>query len=142
MSSPFLRIATRKSALALWQAEHVAARLKALAPRQPLVLVPLITQGDRNLQDSLALVGGKGLFVKELETALAEDRADLAVHSMKDVPAELHADLSSPRCWSGKYPGMPLFPIAGRRSSSCPQGRAWVARAYAVSANCCTFVRT
>ena len=84
-----LRIATRKSALALWQAEHVAARLRALSPRRPIALAPLTTQGDRNLQDSLALIGGKGLFVKELEVALTEGRADLAVHSMKDVPAEL-----------------------------------------------------
>ncbi|MGH8378953.1 MAG: hydroxymethylbilane synthase, partial [Gammaproteobacteria bacterium] len=61
-----LRIATRKSALALWQAGHVAARLRALLPAQAVELVPLTTQGDRNLQDSLALAGGKGLFVKEL----------------------------------------------------------------------------
>ncbi|MGA9853083.1 MAG: hydroxymethylbilane synthase [Gammaproteobacteria bacterium] len=83
-----LRIATRKSALALWQAQHVAVHLRAFAAR-PVELVALTTQGDRNLQDSLALAGGKGLFVKELETALAENRADLAVHSMKDVPVQL-----------------------------------------------------
>ncbi|MGH8415416.1 MAG: hydroxymethylbilane synthase, partial [Gammaproteobacteria bacterium] len=87
-----LRIATRKSALALWQAGHVAACLEALAPGRSVELVPLTTQGDRNLQDSLALAGGKGLFVKELETALAEDRAELAVHSMKDVPVALPAE--------------------------------------------------
>ncbi|MGH8369770.1 MAG: hydroxymethylbilane synthase, partial [Gammaproteobacteria bacterium] len=84
-----LRIATRKSALALWQAEHVATRLRALTPERRVELVPLTTQGDRNLQDSLADIGGKGLFIKELETALAEGRAEIAVHSMKDVPAEL-----------------------------------------------------
>lgn len=84
-----LRIATRKSALALWQAEHVAARLRALVPERPVELLPISTQGDRNLQDSLAAIGGKGLFIKELEVALGEHRADLAVHSMKDVPAEL-----------------------------------------------------
>ncbi|HEX6549826.1 MAG TPA: hydroxymethylbilane synthase [Gammaproteobacteria bacterium] len=89
MNQPPLRIATRKSALALWQAEHVAARLRALAPERRVELVPISTQGDRNLQDSLANIGGKGLFVKELEMALADGRADLAVHSMKDVPAEL-----------------------------------------------------
>ncbi len=87
-----LRIATRRSALALWQAEHVAACLRALAPQRPVELVALTTQGDRNLQDSLALIGGKGLFVKELEVALAEGRADLAVHSMKDVPVEMPED--------------------------------------------------
>ena len=89
MNQPSLRIATRKSALALWQAEHVAARLRELAPERRVELVPISTQGDRNLQDSLANIGGKGLFVKELEMALADGRADLAVHSMKDVPAEL-----------------------------------------------------
>ncbi|HEX5340375.1 MAG TPA: hydroxymethylbilane synthase [Gammaproteobacteria bacterium] len=89
MNQSPLRIATRKSALALWQAEHVAARLRLLVPERTVELVPLTTQGDRNLQDSLAAIGGKGLFVKELEVALAEGRADLAVHSMKDVPAEL-----------------------------------------------------
>ncbi|HVC28463.1 MAG TPA: hydroxymethylbilane synthase [Gammaproteobacteria bacterium] len=81
-----IRIATRNSALALWQARHVAARLQKLAAPRPVELLPLTTQGDRDLQDSLALAGGKGLFVKELETALADKRADLAVHSMKDVP--------------------------------------------------------
>ncbi len=87
-----LRIATRKSALALWQAEHVAARLRPLAAPRAVELLPLTTQGDRSLQDSLALVGGKGLFVKELENALADKRVDLAVHSMKDVPVALPAD--------------------------------------------------
>jgi hydroxymethylbilane synthase len=89
LKHPPLRIATRKSALALWQAEHVAARLRTLVPERTVELVPLSTQGDRNQQDSLANIGGKGLFIKELEFALAEDQADLAVHSMKDVPAEL-----------------------------------------------------
>ncbi|MGA9855396.1 MAG: hydroxymethylbilane synthase [Gammaproteobacteria bacterium] len=81
-----LRIATRNSTLALWQARHVAARLQAPAARRLVELLPLTTQGDRHLQDSLALAGGKGLFVKELEAALTDKRADLAVHSMKDVP--------------------------------------------------------
>jgi len=84
-----IRIATRKSALALWQAEHVAALLRALQPGISVELVPMTTEGDRNLGASLAASGGKGLFVKELEVALAEGRADLAVHSMKDVPVEL-----------------------------------------------------
>lgn len=84
-----LRIATRRSRLALWQAEHVKTRLAALQPDLRVALVPLSTRGDELLDVSLAKAGGKGLFVKELEAALAEGRADVAVHSMKDVPAEL-----------------------------------------------------
>ncbi len=84
-----LRIATRRSRLALWQAEHVKARLQALHADLRVSLVPLSTRGDELLDGSLAGIGGKGLFVKELESALAEGRADIAVHSMKDVPAEL-----------------------------------------------------
>jgi hydroxymethylbilane synthase len=84
-----LRIATRRSALALWQAEHVAARLKAAHAGLEVELVPMVTQGDRILDRTLAQVGGKGLFIKELEVALQEGRADLAVHSMKDMPADL-----------------------------------------------------
>jgi hydroxymethylbilane synthase len=84
-----LRIATRKSPLALWQAEHVAARLRAAYPWVAVELLPLSTRGDEVLDRSLAAIGGKGLFLKELEVALAENRADLAVHSLKDVPAQL-----------------------------------------------------
>ena len=83
-----LRIATRKSALALWQAEYVKARLEALHPGLEVVLVPLVSRGDKILDVPLAKVGGKGLFVKELEHALLNDEADIAVHSMKDVPME------------------------------------------------------
>jgi len=86
-----LRIATRRSRLALWQAEHVKARLEELHPGLDVSLVPLSTRGDELLEVSLAKEGGKGLFVKELETALAEGRADIAVHSMKDMPADLPA---------------------------------------------------
>ncbi|HEV2213495.1 MAG TPA: hydroxymethylbilane synthase [Gammaproteobacteria bacterium] len=89
-----LRIATRKSALALWQAEHVAARLRALEPGRPVELVPMTTEGDRNLGTSLAKAGGKGLFIKELEQALAEDRAEIAVHSLKDLPVLLAPEFS------------------------------------------------
>ncbi len=88
MTSP-LRIATRRSQLALWQAEHVAALLRAAHPELPVELVPMSTQGDRVQDRALAEVGGKGLFVKELEVAMQENRADIAVHSMKDVPSEL-----------------------------------------------------
>jgi hydroxymethylbilane synthase len=82
-----LVIATRRSRLALWQAEHVKALLQALG--LAVELLPMSTSGDELLQASLAEVGGKGLFIKELEAALADGRADLAVHSMKDLPAEL-----------------------------------------------------
>jgi len=84
-----LRIATRKSQLALWQAEHVSALLRAAHPGLEIELVPLLTQGDRIQDRTLAAIGGKGLFIKELEVALQGLRADIAVHSMKDVPADL-----------------------------------------------------
>jgi hydroxymethylbilane synthase len=84
-----LRIATRKSQLALWQAEHVAALLREKHPGLTIELVPLVTQGDRIQDRSLASIGGKGLFIKELEVAIEELRADVAVHSMKDVPADI-----------------------------------------------------
>ncbi len=88
---PLLRIATRKSALALWQTEHVAARLRDIHPDLAIELVPLSTRGDEILDRSLASIGGKGLFLKELEVAIEEGRADCAVHSLKDVPMELEA---------------------------------------------------
>ncbi|MCK5770577.1 hydroxymethylbilane synthase [Algiphilus sp.] len=84
-----LRIATRRSPLAMWQAEHVAERLRTAHPALGVELLPMTTQGDRELSRSLATSGGKGLFVKELELAMLEGRADIAVHSMKDVPAQL-----------------------------------------------------
>ena len=84
-----LRIATRRSRLALWQAEHVAALLRAAHDGLEVELVPMVTEGDRILDRALAEIGGKGLFIKELEVAMYEERADLAVHSMKDVPADL-----------------------------------------------------
>jgi len=86
---PRLRLATRESALALWQTEHVATRLRALHPGLEVELVPMTTRGDQILDRALAAVGGKGLFLKELEVAMLEDRADAAVHSLKDVPMEL-----------------------------------------------------
>lgn len=89
-----LRIATRQSRLALWQAEHVAQALRAHHPELQVELVPMTTQGDRVLDRTLAQVGGKGLFIKELEIAMAEGRADIAVHSMKDVPSELPDDMT------------------------------------------------
>jgi len=86
-----IRIATRRSALALWQANHVAAALQKLPEISGTELVPLATKGDEVLDRSLQKVGGKGLFIKELEIAMRDGGADLAVHSMKDVPAEIPA---------------------------------------------------
>ncbi|GAB4060710.1 hydroxymethylbilane synthase [Uliginosibacterium sediminicola] len=84
-----IRIATRESRLALWQAEHVKARLEAVWPGCKVELLGMTTRGDQILDRSLSKVGGKGLFVKELEEALLDGRADIAVHSMKDVPAQM-----------------------------------------------------
>lgn len=83
-----VRIATRKSALALWQAEYVKAQLLSHFPSLTVELVPMSTQGDKILDTPLAKIGGKGLFIKELEVAMLEGRADIAVHSMKDVPVD------------------------------------------------------
>jgi hydroxymethylbilane synthase len=91
--SQVLRIATRKSALALWQAEYVKTQLQLHHPDLAIELVPLSSRGDQVLDIPLAKVGGKGLFVKELEQAMLEGRADIAVHSMKDVPMEFPAGL-------------------------------------------------
>lgn len=84
-----LVIATRESALALWQAEHIRARLRERFPDLTVDLLGMTTEGDRKLGTTLAKIGGKGLFVKELEDALLQGRADIAVHSMKDVPVNL-----------------------------------------------------
>ncbi|MFK8052497.1 MAG: hydroxymethylbilane synthase [Woeseiaceae bacterium] len=89
MTRHTIRIATRKSDLALWQAHHVADLLKAQPDVEDVVLVPMVTKGDRILDRSLNKIGGKGLFIKELEHAMLEDEADIAVHSMKDVPATM-----------------------------------------------------
>ncbi|QER40811.1 hydroxymethylbilane synthase [Acinetobacter suaedae] len=89
-----LKIATRQSPLALWQAEHIRSRLNALYPDLTVELVKFVTQGDKILDTPLAKIGGKGLFVKELEAALLDGRADLAVHSMKDVPMHLPEGLT------------------------------------------------
>src|SRR5215831_62461 len=84
-----LTIASRESALAMWQAEHIRARLAALYPSCEVTISGITTQGDKILDQALADIGGKGLFIKELEVAMAEGRADLAVHSLKDVPMDM-----------------------------------------------------
>jgi hydroxymethylbilane synthase len=89
-----IRIATRQSALALWQAEHVAALLRAAHPGIDVELVPMTTRGDRILDRPLAEIGGKGLFLKELEVAMLERRADIAVHSYKDVPMDVEPEFT------------------------------------------------
>lgn len=91
-----LRIATRKSPLALWQSEHVAARLREAHPGLVVELVPMSTRGDEVLDRSLAAIGGKGLFLKELELAMLRGEADCAVHSLKDVPMELEGPFALP----------------------------------------------
>jgi hydroxymethylbilane synthase len=137
MTMPTLRIATRRSQLALWQAEHVAALLREAHPGLNVVLVPMVTQGDRIQDRALAEVGGKGLFIKELEVAMAEDRADLAVHSMKDVPADLPPGYAIvcvlPRAdardafLSVKYPNFAALP-AGARVGTSSQRRQCILR--------------
>jgi hydroxymethylbilane synthase len=99
-----LRIATRQSPLALWQAEHVKQRLESRHAGLAVALVPMTTAGDRRLDTSLAQAGGKGLFVKELEEALRDGRADLAVHSMKDVPVRQPDGLALAAFLAGEDP--------------------------------------
>ncbi len=84
-----LVIATRQSALAMWQARHIQSRLETLYPRASIELLGLTTQGDRIVDRALSAIGGKGLFIKELEVAMSDGRADLAVHSLKDVPMDV-----------------------------------------------------
>lgn len=94
MNQRSIRIATRQSPLALWQANHVREKLLKQWPNAQIELLPMVTSGDKFLKDKLLAVGGKGLFVKELEEALLDNRADLAVHSTKDMPAAFPEGLS------------------------------------------------
>ena len=117
-----LRIATRESPLALWQAEHVQARLRAAHPGLEVSLVPMTTTGDQLLSGPLSQSGGKGLFVKELEAALLEGRADLAVHSMKDVPAQQPAGLAVVAYLEGEDPRDAFVSNHHASLASLPQG--------------------
>jgi len=125
MTPTTLRIATRKSALALWQAEHVAAELRLIHPGLFVDLVPLSTRGDEILDQPLATIGGKGLFLKELEVAMLEGRADLAVHSLKDVPSELEPGFTLPAILpradafvSNDYANLAALPLGARVGTS------------------------
>jgi hydroxymethylbilane synthase len=117
-----LRIATRKSQLAMWQAEHVAALLRRAHTGLEVELVPMLTQGDRIQDRSLAAIGGKGLFIKELEVALEEGRADIAVHSMKDLPGELPAGLTIAAVLERADPRDALLSKAAARLEDLPRG--------------------
>lgn len=117
-----LKIATRKSQLALWQAEHVAALMRRAHPGIAVELLPMSTKGDRILDRSLAAIGGKGLFIKELETALEDRRADLAVHSMKDVPGDLSDDLTIAAVLPRADPFDALITRGAARLEDLPRG--------------------
>ncbi|MCC7487274.1 MAG: hydroxymethylbilane synthase [Burkholderiales bacterium] len=125
---PKIVIASRQSALAQWQARHVRSRLAALYPGIAVEILGMTTEGDRRLSASLAAIGGKGLFVKELEEAMALGRADMAVHSAKDVPARIPEGFAlaaimereDPRdaFVSVRYPGLAALPAGARVGTS------------------------
>ncbi len=129
-----IRIATRSSALAMWQAEFVAAKLEATHAGLAVELVALTTAGDRWLSAPLSEVGGKGLFIKELEVAMLEDRADVAVHSMKDLPGDLPPQFELPviafrddvrdALVSGEFDSIAALPRGARIGSSSLRRRA------------------
>lgn len=117
-----LRIATRKSALALWQSEYVAEQLRLAHPGLTVELVPMSTRGDEVLDRSLAAIGGKGLFLKELELAMLDGRADCAVHSLKDVPMELDGPFALPAILPRADPADAFVSNAYRRLDALPHG--------------------
>jgi len=117
-----LRIATRKSALALWQTNHVKALLNAAHPDLRIELVKIVTEGDRILDRPLAEIGGKGLFLKELERAMLDGEADLAVHSMKDVPASMADGLVLDAVLPRANPYDALVSRNGKRLAELPAG--------------------
>ena len=117
-----LRIATRKSALALWQANHVQSLLREAHPGIEIELVKIVTEGDRILDRPLAEIGGKGLFLKELERAMLDGEADLAVHSMKDVPAKMAEGLVLDAVLPRANPFDALVSRDGRLLADLPAG--------------------
>jgi hydroxymethylbilane synthase len=117
-----IRIATRKSELALWQAEFVAAQLREHADVSAIELVPLSTRGDEILDKSLQKIGGKGLFIKELEVAMQSGAADIAVHSMKDVPAEMPDGFCIAALLQRANPTDALLTVDGKTLDDLPHG--------------------
>ena len=117
-----LRIATRKSPLALWQSEHVAARLRAAHPGLDVELVPMSTRGDEVLDRSLAAIGGKGLFLKELELSMQRGESDCAVHSLKDVPMELEPGFALPAILEREDPADAFVSNDFANLDALPQG--------------------
>ncbi|HLZ97685.1 MAG TPA: hydroxymethylbilane synthase [Steroidobacteraceae bacterium] len=117
-----LRIATRKSPLALWQAEHVAGLLRRAHAGLQIEFVPISTKGDRIQDRSLAAIGGKGLFIKELETALEDRRADIAVHSMKDVPSVVPSGFAIAAVLPRADPHDALVTAVAGRLDNLPEG--------------------
>lgn len=117
-----VRIATRKSRLAIWQAEHVASAIIRRCPALNVEMMPMSTKGDEILDRSLAKIGGKGLFVKELESALLANEADLAVHSMKDVPAEMPDGLGIVAIMEREDPRDALVSDQAKRISQLARG--------------------
>jgi len=117
-----IKIATRKSPLALWQAEYIAAELQRLDASLTTELVKIVTKGDKILDVPLAQVGGKGLFTKEIDEALLDGRADIAVHSMKDVPTELPAGTSIRAHPKREDPRDAVATITGGGLASLPEG--------------------
>ncbi len=124
MNSPLkkLVIASRESALAMWQAHHIQARLQALYPDTEVTILGMTTTGDQILDSPLARIGGKGLFVKELEQALADGRADLAVHSMKDVPMHLPEGFALAATGEREDPRDAFVSIRHERLEDLPEG--------------------
>ena len=139
-SLPEIRIATRSSPLALWQAEEVARRLMLLHPGLNVLLVQMKTQGDKLLDAPLSKAGGKGLFVKELEVGILEGRADIAVHSMKDVPVDIPEGLElrvimqreDPRdaFVSNQYNSLASMPVGKRVGTSSLRRQMQIREAY------------
>ena len=117
-----IRIATRKSPLALWQSEHVAARLRAAHSGLDVELVPMSTRGDEVLDRSLAAIGGKGLFLKELELSMQRGESDCAVHSLKDVPMELEPGFALPAILEREDPADAFVSNDFANLDALPQG--------------------
>lgn len=135
-------IASRESPLAMWQAEHIRARLQALYPGLEVSILGITTQGDRILDKTLNKIGGKGLFVKELELAMQEGQADLAVHSIKDVPMDLPEGFALAAICEREDRAMPSCRRATPASRSC-RPAPWSARpACAAKARSAPAIRT